>query len=457
MKMKIRLNGFLLAIVISTCLVSCNGIGDFSDAPLINLPEDKNFVPESIVYRYITAVKGLPSTRASQTDVVPVLEQGDTVMYLVNYPDGGWELLSADKRIPTRLMVGEEGSMSLEEIEAHPGMSTLLNDMRYKIHAIMHSDQEEPVTDVGVLWDKVAPDPVVTSSSTITWLQIGQETVRLDSVYVGHLVSTHWGQQDANRNYNKYVPYTSSNKRYHCPAGCAIVAAAQVAAYLNKKMNITTSARFLEVNCSTYYNGTPVLYGNFTPNPSTYVSDNSLYWRYVRGEMGPQANIDDAVAVLLAFWGWKLEAEYSPAGTYADLYDIPDVFHDEYGISCDIATWNSGLAISQIVNNKMPVIVSGHGLNTYGLYDGHAWIVDGYYHCTTLVNYYYQGFDTSNPSTPLYKTIQEMVSEEEYFLMNWGWGNDGVENTYITDSSGWTINGWTFSDNNHMVYRFAKI
>ena len=53
--------------------------------------------------------------------------------------------------------------------------------------------------------------------------------------------------------------------------------------------------------------------------------------------------------------------------------------------------------------------------------------------------------------------MQEMVSEEEYFLMNWGWGNDGVENTYITDSSGWTINGWTFSDNNHMVYRFAKI
>ena len=73
------------------------------------------------------------------------------------------------------------------------------------------------------------------------------------------------------------------------------------------------------------------------------------------------------------------------------------------------------------------------------------------------MNYYYQGFDTSNPSTPLYKTMQEMVSEEEYFLMNWGWGNDGVENTYITDSSGWTINGWTFSDNNHMVYRFAKI
>lgn len=163
------------------------------------------------------------------------------------------------------------------------------------------------------------------------------------------------------------------------------------------------------------------------------------------------------VAVLLAFWGWKLEAEYSPTGTSADLYDIPDVFHDEYGISCDTATWNSGLAISQIVNNKMPVIVSGHGLNTYGLYDGHAWIVDGYYHCTTLVNYYYQGFDTSNPSTPLYKTMQEMVSEEEYFLMNWGCGNDGVENTYITDSSGWTINGWTFSDNNHMVYRFAKI
>ncbi len=455
--MKTHLNGLLVALISSACLLSCNGLGDFSDVTHVNFHEDKNSVSESIVDRYITAVIGLPSTKASQTDITPVLEQGDTVMYLVNYPDGGWELLSADKRIPTRLMVGEEGSMSLEEMENHPGMSILLNEMRLKIHAVKQSDQEEPVTDVGILWDKVAPDPLMTKSSTITWLQIGQETVHLDSVYVGHLVSTHWNQQDTYRNYNKYVPYTSNTKQYHCPAGSLPVAAAQVAAYLNKKLNITTSARFLGVNCSAYYNDTPVSYGTFIPNTSTYVSDNALYWRYVRGEMGPQENIDNAVAVLLAFWGWKLDAQYSPDETSANMNNVPDVFEDEYSISCEATTWNSGQAISQIVHNDMPVIVSGDRIAADGSNIGHAWIIDGYYHCTTLANYYYQGFDTSNPDTPLYKTVQEVLSEEEYFLMNWGYGSQGVGNTYTIDSSGWIINGRTYSIDNDMIYRFARI
>lgn len=53
MKVKIHLNGFLLAIVTSACLLSCNGLGEFGELPLIDLPKDKNFVSESIVDRYI--------------------------------------------------------------------------------------------------------------------------------------------------------------------------------------------------------------------------------------------------------------------------------------------------------------------------------------------------------------------------------------------------------------------
>ena len=446
---------YIAWIVIASCVVSCSGIPDMVEVMVEEDTSDKNSVSLNVVDRYITAVKGLSRTRADQAEITPVLNENDTVMYLVNYPEGGWELLSADKRVPTRLMVGEDGSMSLSEIENHPGMSILLNDMRNQISAVKRSSQEEPVTEKGILWDDIAP--MTENTRSITWLQIGQETVEEEETFVDHLITTKWNQQDIYRFYNKYVPYVSAAKNNttfgRCPVGCVPVAVGQVAAYLNKKYNINTSARFLRVGCETYIpaGDTCALYGAFTPYTSTYVSDNNLYWRYVRGEAGTQENIDNAVAVLLAFWGWKLDAQYSPSGTAARLVDVPAVFEDEYGIYCEHVDWNSSVAISQLVNKRVPVIIRS-GVNG-NLYSGHAWIVDGYYEHIELINYYYQGFDTSNPSTPLYKTVQQQHTEE-YFLMNWGYGGYGDTGTYFVDSSEWVLNGDIYSGNKKMVYNF---
>lgn len=201
---------YIAWIVIASCVVSCSGIPDMVEVMVEEVTSDKNSVSLNVVDRYITAVKGLPRTRADQTEITPVLNEGDTVMYLVNYPEGGWELLSADKRVPTRLMVGEEGSMSLSEIENHPGMSILLNDMRNQIIAVKRSSQEEPVTEKGILWDDIAP--MTENTRSITWLQIGQETVEEEETFVDHLITTKWNQQDIYRFYNKYVPYVSAAK-----------------------------------------------------------------------------------------------------------------------------------------------------------------------------------------------------------------------------------------------------
>ena len=447
----------ITAITVLGALVSCNGFGDLPEVILIEEPYDVNSVSLNVVNTYITAVKGIPRTKAVETEVTPVFHDGDTVMYLVNYPEGGWELLSADKRVPTRLMVGEEGSMSLSEIEEHPGMSILLNDMRNQISAVKRSSQEEPVTEKGILWDDIAP--MTENARSITWLQIGQDTEYLDSVYVGHLITTNWDQSDSVRFYNKYVPFLDSEKvdssHRHCLAGCVPVAVGQVAAYLNKKFGFTTSCRFLQLNCQTYLSGigSTTSYGPFVPATSTYVSDNNLYWRWVRGETWPQENIDNAVAVLLAFLGWKLESIYSHTLTDTTFEYVEDTFESEYGVYCTCDQWDTSDAISEIVNRRMPVIVGAYSTN---IRLGHAWIIDGYYHCTTLINRYYQGFDTSNPSTPLYKTVQEMI-EEEYLLMNWGFGGLGRNATYMVDSSTWTIEGVTFDLKREMIYGFSKL
>ena len=55
--------------------------------------------------------------QSSQASVTPYLDDKgkDTLMYIVNYPDGnGWKIFSSDKRTPAVIAEGEHGSFSLE-------------------------------------------------------------------------------------------------------------------------------------------------------------------------------------------------------------------------------------------------------------------------------------------------------------------------------------------------------
>lgn len=94
--------------------------------------------------------------------------------------------------------------------------------------------------------------------------------------------------------------------------------------------------------------------------------------------------------------------------------------------------WNHGIVSTQISNNKMPVIVRAH--DDTGA--GHSWIVDGYYHMCSVVNYYYVGVDPSTNQT-VYRTEQRVGECEEFFTMNWGWFGDGDDGSYYIDSSTW--------------------
>lgn len=69
--------------------------------------------------------------------------------------------------VPTRLMIGETGSMTLQEIEEHPGISIFLDDMRHQISEVKHSNQTDPVTDKGIMWEYINSTPVTTKVNDI--------------------------------------------------------------------------------------------------------------------------------------------------------------------------------------------------------------------------------------------------------------------------------------------------
>jgi len=423
-----------------------------ADMPEVAAIRQANSVGEESLMRYFRIVKNIDSTRAGQIDVQPVIREQDTLMYLINY-NQGWELLSADKRVPTRLMFSDEGSMTLDYIKEHPGMSFLLEDMSERIYDVKHSDMQEPVTDKGVIWNNI--DYVPESTRAITWLQIGRELAWEEKENTPHLITTKWGQ---NNPYNKFVPFTNSSKSTRCVTGCVMVAAAQMLAYLHDKIGKPNNAFFIKCVCDTYIaNGqTSTKYGPFRPEMTTSVSD---YWSYVTRKKGTVKEQDDSIATLMAYLGYKLDATYKyineRASTGASDANIVSVFSSEYGIDCTyVVSRPSSIIIKQINENKMPVIESAFTSNG----EGHCWIIDGYYRSLEAYNYYYQGFDTSNPDKPLYKTEQRIEEFVEYFQMNWGWAGQGDNDAYYTDCSGWTVkNGneiYVYDRDYSMIYGF---
>lgn len=458
---------YIAWIVIASCVVSCSGIPDMVEVMVEEVTSDKNSVSLNVVDRYITAVKGLPRTRADQTEITPVLNGNDTVMYLVNYPEGGWELLSADKRVPTRLMVGEEGSMSLSEIENHPGMSILLNDMRNQISAVKRSSQEEPVTEKGILWDDIAPMTENTRSENINWVLYDTETVYLDSTDIRHLTKTHWGQTSANGKwYNRFVPYVDSSKQNtsegRCAVGCVPVAIGQMLAYLYGKINLTTTCTFSECTCNTFVpEGVfATTYGDsFIPNVSTSMS-NDMYWRNVA--MGSSELQQKCIAVLLSYLGYLLDSVYYIKDPITLVYSkftntqsslIMSCLNNIYNIYCNDVAWNSAIVKAQLTENKMPVLIFANDQNGD---KGHTWIIDGYYCMNSLINYYYVGFEQPSTSEPIYKTVQ-LAQNEEFFTMNWGEGGIGDADTYYIDSSDWTIDSQHyFVTNRRIMYGFSN-
>ena len=425
-------------------------------------------VTTDLVETYLKGFKGVVATRVSDVTVDPVMNGSDTVMYLVNYPEGGWELLSADKRIPTRLMVGETGSMTLSQIEDHPGMSILLNDMRNQISAVKQSEQTEPVTEKGVFWNHISSDIPETRSDDILWNLYNTEVVYLDSTYVNHLIPTRWSQDVAYfKWYNRYVPFINNLKidstSGRCVTGCVPVACAQVLNYLQPILGFTTHFSFLECRCNTYIapGDTCVKYGNLDPVVSTH-KNNSEYWEYIRKERGTIEEQEKATATLMAFLGKKLGATYKyvlrdttmTRLTPAPFTKVDSVLFAEYDINSIYAGYNVDIVRNQILEESLPVIVAAPQ-TVKG--NGHCWIVDGYCYTETAINYHYIGFEQPIASEPIYKTVQVVGEKEEYFQMNWGWSGIGDDNVYYIDSSNWSINGSKFNMNlASMVYGFSN-
>lgn len=414
------------------------------------------------------------SPRGHVIDVEPVEHNGNIVYYIINL-EHGWVLLSSDKRGPIILAEADSGSFCLEEVNS--GVRTwidgLVDDIEsrwyYPEEYYKQNDEYVQEREAYCLstWRAINADQEYIKESIVStkvnddpliWLDPPGHyeltaTYNINDIYesVPHLMSTSWHQGEP---FNDYFPYQYGSDTFKCPAGCVMIAAAQVMYYLHN------------------YLGVPLLsptYGLCVGDEYNYYREFGNYadstWVYMNNGGDP----DRYAAKLIGDLSVRLDAEISADGTSADDSDLPaDVFLP-YGVSCNyIGSYSSDTVYQNLLNN-LPVIFSGFRYDNLFHWPGHCFVIDGYETYATTTYYVYSWvYDIEPPQPgqgngliplPPDNIVQTSISSPSlrYFYLNWGYADSFNNNRYETDGN------WSYADrtpyqfNRSMVYGFSSL
>jgi hypothetical protein len=330
--------------------------------------------------------------------IKPILdENGITVVYVINYEDGGFLILSADNRIQPVLAYSLSSSFPLQDNLTMPsGLIQWLYSIKENVKEIRKSKRVQS-NDLKKLWNsnsisnligmdyKKAPDP---NDNPINDPE-DPNCPPLTTKQIGPLLTTEWGQTGSYNDQAKYLGCTEDPDG-RAPTGCVATAMAQIMKF----------HRF----------------------PNNYLWDNmpNFYGTYETAKL--MKDIADAVDM---DWGCNASG--------ADVEDeVPSSFKNDFGYSTASYSDFNHQTVKQQLDWNRPVILRGGRNAGWGIFsvykDGHAWVCDGYRQYTNC------------------------TTSSLYLHMNWGW--DGMYNDWFAYSN-WNPGGDTFNYKQGMVFNIA--
>lgn len=370
-------------------------------------PTDSFFVDLEVAQIYATYMNAADTSydgeeaREIESDY-PILDEDEIpCMWVFNYEDGGWLILSADYRHEPIMAYNHDGSFLPDTIP--PALGMWIDASIESINLLRTGEHDNTFEGLNAWRTTHTEYNLVTRLTGKRPMPTDGEDPQ-DSLCIrgirhikGPLLQTTWGQ---NCTYNDLTPSCSTNCD-HAPTGCVATAIAQVMHYFNK------------------------------PSSSFNYSIMSLN------------NGNAEVQKLMEDMGDNVSMDYDCSdGSGATFDNYKEVLENSYGYSnSEGKDYNLTELLSNITNNK-PVILKGcHArvqkkwwqlFNPKYTYDEcHAWVCDGYTkteYCT-------------------YTTIN-------YLHMNWGWHEVGGGNDYngMYRFNSWNIaNGFNFQYINKMV------
>ena len=377
-----------------------------------------------------------PNRQLSYETISYGLDNCQTLLYIVNYADDKWEIISADKRTPMIIASGE-GYFKPDTTEN--GSMFYLNMIAEQVLKIRQNDTIYETGFQNILkWSEISKQPLIlldTQKNISEYLYPIDSRSSQNTAQIGPLLYTQWGQSGHNDMYNLYCPFKVSPPTERVPAGCVAVAGAQVLHYLYKTLNTKVFMPNF-ANC----NGN---FKNYSQEFSPFC--NNFFIRDIPLNKADTTKDKKYTSIFLAWIGNTIGIEYgndvSTARTLS-LSKIFDLYKVDYSYSDSL---NVQIAINSI-KNEMPIIVSGQKMGTKS--DGtekigHCWVIDGYKSITTKTThfFYLSPYELSQEeisaltiSDSNYKTVTN--STVEYFNMNWGWsGNhDGL---FLISANNW--------------------
>lgn len=295
-------------------------------------------------------------------------EKGKISYYVINYNEGGFILLSSDKRTQPILAYSKNGKFGIDEDFYPIGLKFWVKDTKKQITDLQNSNIQQSEKDK-LAWELVQ---YAIANSSFFEKEPPIECYDHTEYYtVGPLLNTLWYQSGG---FNDALPEEFCyGATINVPAGCAPIAMAQVMKYHQYPASYDWASMPLTSGTITTANFIADIHeaiGNEYFNQPSYDCDK-----------GTGVNSENDLALVL-----KNQFNYS---------------------SADFVTYNY-INVENNLNSNRPVILGGLD----GLY-GHMWVCDGYREMS-----YYFADCTGGTFIPM-------------FHMNWGW-KDGYLNGYFS-------------------------
>ena len=294
--------------------------------------------------------------------------QSNNIYYVMNFPSGGWAILSADDVARPVIAYSSQGVFSPHEA-LPPQFQAWMDNIKNEIQNAIRQ-KSTPIKEATQEWGRLSVTSEMFDAPMIEYA-------------VAPLLSTTWNQSDF---YNSECPEDPEGPGGHVYAGCVATAMAQLMKYHNWPDTGSGSHSFIPETYPKY----GLQYADF---------ENTTYdWNSMPDSLdGASSSIEiNSVANLIFHCAVSVEMDFSPFTSGANVSNDttnalklyfkyhPSLYYDEKA-NYSTTEWLSLMKTE--LNNGSPVLYRGAGDG------GHAFICDGF------------GDPTDN-----------------YFHFNWGWG-----------------------------------
>lgn len=423
--MNLRLASIIVVAALSLTIGCSKEVCDISQ-PLQKTSTSSFKIGIDDVVSYIEKYKQTETkSNLNLNNIIPIVSNDDTLMFLVNYKDG-WEVLSTDTRFPKVLAFSRGGNTCISELYDNQTSSLFFTEMQNALRVARHdttsifqsqqsranwSDIKLRVRD-GEWWSE--------------WCTYRSVLIQRDTIEIDHLLDTHWGQSGV---WATFMPYREPAHSSHCYAGCTMVATAQVLYYLHYKLGVP-SYTFNYASCSAHLSA-PTSSLTLNSSNTHFFSISELCWDNMAKNLAESSTKNYwSVSALMLRLGYLDGATYEYDGTSGSIPGMKNVLASHYGIDCLHTTSIAFDTIfHQIWVKRKPCILNIWDSNEYNT--GHAIVVDGYHRDRS--RYLKYQVRNNNYGEVQYRTIEE-DEDTHYVAINWGYNGSGDY-----DSSGSTI------------------